>query len=289
MMKTILVTGAGSGIGKAITLALANAGHTVYACDKENNFEVFENNPTIIPCQLDVTNQEEVNSVVSKVTSKGSLDVLINGAGVTLLGPLLELPLDRIKQLFDVNVFGYMDLAQACFELLKKSKGLIINISSIEGLSHFFSFNGSYSMSKFSVEAFSHVLRTELHKFGIKICDVNPGTYATAIYYKVVDNIKHFASESRYYKEEFSTANENYDPSQIGRDPAIIGQEILKIVESDNPPEAYISGTEEEKDFVYQAIITRLMQLVQSSNKDLDAKKFILNSIEKIPLQSKSD
>lgn len=285
-MKTILVTGAGSGIGKATTLALAKVGHTVFACDKETNFEAFEKIPNIIPFQVDVTKQEEVNSVVAMISSKGSLDVLINNAGVGLFGPTIELPLNRIKGLFDVNLFGYIVFAQACFELLKKNKGLIINISSTQAHIYLLQYLGAYNMSKSAVETLSNILRTELQKFGIRVCVVNPGGYATDIYYKAVDDIKKWAKESMYYKEELVTFNENYHPGKIGRDPAIIGQDIMNIVESDNPPEAFISGTEEIKKFVYEANITRLVQLMQSSTKDLDPKDFILNTIEKNSLES---
>ena len=144
-------------------------------------------------------------------------------------------------------------------------------------------------MSKFAVEALSNIIRTELQKFGFRICVVNPGGYATDIYYKAVDDIKKWTKESMYYKEELVTFNENYNPGQIGRDPAIIALDIANIIASVIPLEAYKSGTEEAKNLVYQANITRLVKLMQSSTKDLDPKNFILKNIENISLESTAD
>ena len=90
-MKKILVTGASTGIGNAITLSLANAGHTVYAGVRNKvDYEKLQEIPNVIPIYLDVTKSDDISTAVSTITSRGTLDVLINNAGVTNLEQLLK-------------------------------------------------------------------------------------------------------------------------------------------------------------------------------------------------------
>ena len=281
-MKKILVTGASTGIGNAITLSLANAGHTVYAGVRNKvDYEKLQEIPNVIPIYLDVTKSDDISTAVSTITSKGTLDVLINNAGVTIPGATIEISLEQIRKLLEVNLLGVISITQSCFNLLRNSKGLIINISSIHGHAPIIPWSSPYDMSKFALETFSETLRKELKKFDIKICVVNPGGYKTKMFYKGDNELKNLTSQSTYFKEEFQKFYENYDPDKIGGDPAIVGREVLEIVESENPPEAYISGTEGAKEWVYQTMIHRLVQLVQSSTKDQDPRNLLVNYIEK--------
>ena len=131
-MKTILITGANSGIGKAITLTLANAGHTVYAgVRKQEYFDSYQNIKNVIPVMLDVTSQEDIHSVVSKISSVGTLDVLINNAGIALVGATIEMPMEQVRKQLEVKLLSQIELTQVCFELLRTNKGLVIIIGSI--------------------------------------------------------------------------------------------------------------------------------------------------------------
>ena len=197
---------------------------------------------------LDVTSQEDIHSVVSKISSVGTLDVLINNAGIALVGATIEMPMEQVRKQLEVNLLSQIELTQVCFELLRTNKGLVIIIGSIQGLAPLEPWCGPYDMSKFALEAFSLSLRRELKKFGVKICIINPGEYATEIPYKYGDMLKNLTNETTYYKDEFQKLYGNLKPDKFGRDPGILGKEILKIVESENPPEEYISGSDWEKD-----------------------------------------
>ncbi|MFZ9704306.1 MAG: SDR family NAD(P)-dependent oxidoreductase, partial [Bacilli bacterium] len=102
------------------------------------------------------------------------LDVLINNAGFGIAGPLEETPMEEAKRVFDVNVFGMLQVSQHALPLLKKTKGMIINIGSVAS-DFSLPFQTIYSMSKASVASFTEGLRNELRPFGIRVVNVKPG------------------------------------------------------------------------------------------------------------------
>jgi NAD(P)-dependent dehydrogenase (short-subunit alcohol dehydrogenase family) len=186
--KTILITGASSGIGKACALYLDKLGYKVYAgVRQEKDGDSLKNEPTqnLIPVILDVTSEESiaaVNALISKETS-GQLYALINNAGIGRGGALEVTPISEIRKVMDVNVIGLMAVTKSFIPLLRKAKGHLINIGSTSSL---FASPGAsvYSASKFAVRAISDSLRLELKPFGIRVTLVAPGAVESAIWDK---------------------------------------------------------------------------------------------------------
>jgi NAD(P)-dependent dehydrogenase (short-subunit alcohol dehydrogenase family) len=151
MTRTVLVTGASSGIGRAAALALSQRGFTVYAgargpLDYEGVTRV----------ELDVTNPDHVEAL-----RELPIDGLVNNAGIAVIGPLEYLPLDELRRQFEVNTIGQLAVTQACLPALRQARGRIVNVSSIAGRVAL-PLYGPYSASKFALEAVNDTLRREL-------------------------------------------------------------------------------------------------------------------------------
>ena len=186
MVKTVVITGAGSGFGKGAAIELAARGHRVIATTEtaEQAEALAAEHPELTTQKLDVTDAEDVRSVADL-----DPDVLINNAGFGVMAPLSSVPLDRLKAGFDVNVFGMVAMSQAVIPGMKaRGAGRIINMSSIAGVLSG-PMTAPYAMTKHAVEAFSKALRDEVAPYGIDVTKLNPGPYATGFNDDMVNGI----------------------------------------------------------------------------------------------------
>ena len=192
--KRVLVTGASTGIGRNATEILAGWGDTVYACArKEADLEALGKIENVIPVLLDVTNPEHIKAAVKRLEEEaGSLDALVNNAGIAVSGPLIDVSEEQMRAQFEVNVFGVANLTQAMFPLLHKAKGRIVNISSISARL-VVPFMGPYAMSKYALEAYSDALRRELAPLGMRVIIIQPGPTQTPIWDKADTDTNEFA------------------------------------------------------------------------------------------------
>jgi NAD(P)-dependent dehydrogenase (short-subunit alcohol dehydrogenase family) len=170
--KTAIVTGASTGIGRASAEALAGAGFIVFGTSRR----AVSNGPdgvTMLTC--DVTDDASVNALVSTVLSKaGRIDVLVNNAGVGLLGGAEESSIAQVQALFDVNLFGVMRVTNAVVPSMRKRRqGRIINISSVLGLIPA-PYSAHYAATKHALEGYSESLDHEIRIFGIRVALVEP-------------------------------------------------------------------------------------------------------------------
>lgn len=193
MSKSILVTGASTGIGRAASMALLAEGFQVFAAVRgaQAAAELRRIAPTgaldrLETLELDVTNAEQIRAAVTKVDATvgdRGLWGLFNNAGITVNGPLETLPIDGLRRQLEVNVIGQVAVTQAFIPLLRKARGRILTTGSIAG---FFTAPalGPYSMSKHAMEAFSDAVRRELRPWGIEVSLLEPGAIATDIWSK---------------------------------------------------------------------------------------------------------
>lgn len=179
MSKVILITGGSSGIGKAVGEFLHHKGFTVYGTSR-NPERITTSIFSLV--QLDVRNFESIQKAVSEIITKtGRLDVVINNAGVGITGPLEEIPTEEIKNNFETNFFGPIEVMKAVLPQMRSQKtGLIINITSIAGYMGL-PYRSVYSASKGALELITEALRMEVKSFGIQITNVAPGDFATNI------------------------------------------------------------------------------------------------------------
>ena len=188
---TVVVTGASTGIGRACALHLAVGGFDVLAGvrkddDGERLREAAGSNGSLTPLRLDVTDPDSVREAAAAVeerTGGRGLAGLVNNAGVGVGGPLEFLPLDDIRQQFEVNLIGQIAVTQAMLGALRKARGRIVNMGSIVGRTPA-PFVGPYSASKAALRATSESLRRELRPWGIWVATVQPGSIATPIWDK---------------------------------------------------------------------------------------------------------
>jgi len=192
--RSVLITGASSGIGRACALHLSRGGFRVFAGvrSSQDADALQEEAPgNITPLLLDVTDAGSIKSAVGWVSEAtgGSLYGLINNAGVGLGGPLELLPDDKIGHLLKVNVLGAVAVTQAFLPLIRNNRGgRIITISSISGRIALPGLS-VYAASKFALEALSDALRVELKPFNIAVVLIEPGNVATPIWEKsIADN-----------------------------------------------------------------------------------------------------
>ncbi len=185
MNKSVLITGAGSGFGKGAALALAERGHHVIATTEtaEQASALATEAPQLHVEKLDITTAD-----VEKV-SAWTVDVLVNNAGFGQTGPMADVPMDRLRKIFEVNVFGTVAITQKVLpQMVARKHGRVIIMSSIGGVVSAPAF-GPYSMTKFALEAMGKAMRAELAGVGVDVTLLNPGPYNTGFNDRMADSM----------------------------------------------------------------------------------------------------
>ncbi|HKP30447.1 MAG TPA: SDR family oxidoreductase [Gemmatimonadales bacterium] len=189
MSRTLLITGASTGIGQACALAFDREGWTVFAAvrrEEDGRALAARASSRLAWLLLDVTNHEQITTArdtIEAACGDRGLDALVNNAGVAIAAPMEFVPRRELRHQFDVNVFGLVDVTQSFLPLLRKAKGRIVNIGSIAGRITT-PLMGPYCASKHAVEAITDALRLELDSWGIQVSVIEPGAVATPIWEK---------------------------------------------------------------------------------------------------------
>src|SRR5271167_2319944 len=178
--RVVLVTGASSGIGKAIAEDLARQGYFVFAAARSDDKLEAIRLEHLQPLTLDVTDNHSVRGAIERiVASKGRLDILINNAGYGVYGTIEGATEEQVRHVFDVNVFGYGRTIQAVLPLMRAQRsGLIINMSSVAGKLSI-PVLGWYAATKHAIEGLTDALRLEVKQFGIKVVLIEPSYLRT--------------------------------------------------------------------------------------------------------------
>lgn len=178
-MKTVLITGASSGLGKAMALRLHAAGMKVYGTGRHP--EKCTGVPFVM-LKLDVNNAESIDRAIKHIyAEQTAIDVLINNAGKGIAGPLEETPEAESKAVFETNFFGPIRMIKAVLPGMRQKKsGLIINITSMAGYMGL-PYRGMYSATKSALEILGESWSMELRTFGVEMVSVAPGDFATNI------------------------------------------------------------------------------------------------------------
>jgi NAD(P)-dependent dehydrogenase (short-subunit alcohol dehydrogenase family) len=233
--KVILVTGGSSGIGKAICEYLTTKGYKVYGTSRKAQESLSF--PLI---QLDVTRDESVKTGIEELLQReGRIDVLINNAGIGMMGAIEDsVPQDSLK-VFETNVFGPLRTMQAVLPTMRTQRsGLIINIGSIAGYMGL-PYRGIYSATKASLGMITEALRMELRPYNIQACVLDPGDYSTSIAQHRQVNIPPHSP----YKAKVEALEKMIDEEvHASSDPLEVARLIEKIINAPHPKVRYLSG-----------------------------------------------
>ncbi|MBH0174848.1 SDR family oxidoreductase [Fictibacillus sp. 23RED33] len=222
MSKTIFITGAGSGLGKGAAIGLAKKGHAIIATTETTSQKtaLLEESKDlgldIEVFKLDITNERDLKQIV-----KYDFDIFVANAAINEGGALAEVPMDRVRALFEVNVFATLESVQlAAKKFVEKRSGKIIFLSSMAGISAT-PYVGPYTATKHAIEGIAQTMQAELQEFGVKVATINPGAYATGFNdrsaeekYKWYDPEKNFTRREDMKKQEEKLKNQ-YDPEDM--------------------------------------------------------------------------
>jgi NAD(P)-dependent dehydrogenase (short-subunit alcohol dehydrogenase family) len=179
--RSVVVTGASSGIGRACAIRLAAAGWHVLGGVRTAEDADSLRGQGVEPLELDVTDAEQIAAAADAVGPQ--LDALVDNAGIAVAAPLELVPLDELRHQLEVNVVGQVAVTQALLPALRRTRGRIVLMGSIGGRSAL-PFLGPYAASKHALEAIADVLRVELRPWGMHVSIVEPASIATAIWQK---------------------------------------------------------------------------------------------------------
>jgi len=227
--KTILITGAGSGFGLGAATRLKALGHKVIGGVVETEQANTLETAGIEAIKLDITDPDDL-------AAAGALDVdvLLNNAGRGQLGPLASVPMDLVRAVFEVNVFGTLQVTQAVLRSMQaKGSGRIIIVSSIAGK---FSgaLSGPYAMTKHSLEAMTASLQIEMEPYGIEVCKLNPGPYATGFNDQMVDGVDAIVQPDTTEAMLANSTRERMLGNQL--DPEEVVETMVELCTADSVP-----------------------------------------------------
>jgi NAD(P)-dependent dehydrogenase (short-subunit alcohol dehydrogenase family) len=250
---TVVVTGASTGIGRACALSLDALGFRVFAgVRKSGDGDSLRRvgSARLTPVFIDVTDERSIIAAAQKVSREAGdagLVGLVNNAGVAIPGPLEYLLLNELRRQLEINLVGQLAVTQAFLPLLRKARGRIVNISSLAGKLTT-PFNGAYSAAKHGIEAFSDALRMELAPWGIRVSVVEPGTIATAMPRKLLQDadtvLRNLPPEGR---ERYGEAFETYvrtlaEHAQSGSPPEVVSRAVVHALTAKTPRTRYPAG-----------------------------------------------
>ena len=245
MAKTVLITGASSGIGEETVKRLMTAGYTVYAGARRLDRMKSLADAGARLLALDVTDDGSMTAAVKTVMQEtGRIDVLINNAGYGSYGALEDVPPEEARRQFDVNIFGLARLTQLVLPAMRAQRsGRIVNISSIGG-KFGEPFGCWYHATKFAVEGLSDSLRMELHPFGIDVVVIQPGATHSEWAKIAHDSLIKYSGDGPYGKAASAHANmmELGHQGSIPAPPSVVAKTIVQAVQSRNPKTRYATG-----------------------------------------------
>jgi NAD(P)-dependent dehydrogenase (short-subunit alcohol dehydrogenase family) len=243
--KTLLITGAGAGMGRAFAEAALDAGHTVVGTvRREEDRTAFEamHRQRARAVVLDVTCFEDIAPAVRRIEEEvGPIDVLVNNAGYGHEGILEESPLTELIRQFEVNVFGAVAMIKAVLPGMRgRRRGHIVNITSmaghvgLPGVAY-------YSGSKFALEGISEALAKEVRELGIKVTAIAPGSFRTEWAGRSMVRSSRSIADYDAVFDPVRKRRQEYSGQQVG-DPAKAAQVLLRMVESERPPAHLLLG-----------------------------------------------
>jgi len=236
MKKTVLISGCTSGIGKSLAQKMAAQGHHVYA-GARNIADLAGLAENITPVKLDVNNSQDIINAMSLIKKDHDhLDILVNNAGYGAMGPLIEVPISQVQAQFETNVFAPLNMAQLALPLLRKNKGLIVNVGSSAGI-FTVPFSGVYCASKAAIHALSEVLRMEVAPFKVRVMTVYPGAIASAFGDNAAAKLKDTLAENSLYSSVMPAVEKRARVSSNSpTTPEMFANKLMSLMLSKRPP-----------------------------------------------------
>jgi NAD(P)-dependent dehydrogenase (short-subunit alcohol dehydrogenase family) len=227
---TAIVTGASSGIGRAISDRLTSDGYVVFGTSRTD--------PALH--RLDVTDARSCDALIASILEKaGRIDVLVNNAGYSMLGAQEELSDDEVRAMFEVNLFGAMRLARSVLPAMREARrGQLVHVSSVSGLIPS-PFMGAYGATKHALEGWSKALDHELRPFGIRSFTVRPGFMRT----RIAEN----AVSAQHALPDYGPARVHFDGALgeaigSGEDPAVVAETVSHALAARRRRTGYPAG-----------------------------------------------
>ncbi len=262
----VLVTGASTGIGETTACRLDRLGYLVFAGVRKpedgTRLQTLAS-PRLVPLQLDVTKPTEIAAAVAAIAAivgPRGLAGLVNNAGIAGGGPIEFVPVDAVRRIFEVNVFGLLAVTQACLPLLRQARGRVVNVGSIAGRA-VSPMVVPYGMSKHAVEALTDGLRLELGTAGLLASVIEPGAVKTPIWDKGVEALgeakrtlpaealERYGAKLQVFGKVLGRLNER------GVSTELVADAIVHALESPRPKTRYLVGT----DAKIRALISRFL------------------------------
>ena len=257
--RTVLITGASSGIGLASAHRLLDRGWRVFAAARrlEKMESLRQHGAEVLP--LDIASEASRRQLADAISSRvGVLDALVNNAGFGDVGPVETMSLDQVRDMFEVNLFGLMGLTQLLLPRMREQRsGRIVNVSSIAG-KFVTPGAGWYGASKHALEGISDALRLEMHRFGVQVVLVEPGLIRTGFEAVADDSMQKHCSDPIWGSMMRNVAAGWAEGFRKGSSPEVVAQTIATALESDHPKARYRCGRESESVLVQRFMPTTL-------------------------------
>lgn len=245
--KTILVTGASSGIGKSIARQLANEGYTVYAAARR--LEQMEDLSTlgVKTLKMDITVKADIERVVDTISKEsGGIDCLVNNAGYAIYGAVEDTSIEDARRQFEVNLFGLASITQKVLPYMRSKKaGTIINMSSMGG-KIYTPLGAWYHATKHALEGWSDCLRLELAPFNIDVVIIEPGGIKTEFGDVMSAPMLERSGNTAYSKLAHTIAKSTADIYGEGNskasDPQVIADLVSEALKASKPKTRYVAG-----------------------------------------------
>lgn len=242
-MKTLLITGASSGIGKETAKLMVENGYRVYGASRRLEKMQDLKDLGVKLLQMDVTDDQSMVDGIQKILkNEGRIDVLINNAGYGSYGALEDVSMEEAKYQFEVNIFGLARLTQLVLPQMRKQMGgRIINISSIGG-SIGEPHGAWYHATKYALEGLSDSLRLELKQFNIDVVLIKPGAILTEWNGIARDNLLKVSGNTAYNELAHKHFKMLERADAQGSDPIVVAKTILRASMATQPKTRYATG-----------------------------------------------
>jgi NAD(P)-dependent dehydrogenase (short-subunit alcohol dehydrogenase family) len=252
MNRSVVITGASSGIGNASVSKMSQAGWTIFACVRKaaDGQRLQSEIPGVHPLIMDVQDAASISSAADELESqlnRQGLNGLVNVAGIGMVRPIEYASLHDLREIFEINVFGQIATIQAFAPLLRKRRGRIVNITSV-GVNIAIPFGGLLNASKSAFGMLSDTMRLELRPFGIHVSTIEPGAIATPAVEKTLGDIEGVIEKlPERAKAEYGSMLRNvariaYAREKNGSSPEVVARAIHHALTSDRPRIRYRVG-----------------------------------------------